>query len=90
MVQIVTPDSPIALTVLSQIQAYLSQFGLTADVARSESILLLYQYVSQRAAITAFEMDYVIGALIILVGIIPAMFLPYGKVKKAGPVVDMG
>jgi EmrB/QacA subfamily drug resistance transporter len=90
MVQTVTPDSAMALRMLSQIQVYLLQFGLNLDVARQEAVLLLYQFVNLRAAVTAFEMDYVIGAVIVLLGTIPAMLLPFGRIKKAEAVVDVG
>jgi EmrB/QacA subfamily drug resistance transporter len=84
MVQTVTPDSPLALRAISQIQAYLMQSGMSADVAYRESIVLLYQSVNLRASVTAFDTDYVIGAIVILVSIIPAFFLPTGRVKRAG------
>ncbi len=92
IVQTITPDSTIALQWLSQVQAACLQLGFTADVARQEAITVLYQYVNLRATITAFQMDYVIGAVIVLLGIIPAFFLPFGRIKKAnGPVdVSMG
>jgi MFS family permease len=90
MVQTVTPDSVIALRVLSQMQVYLMQMGLTLDAARQEAVVLLYQFVSLRAAVTAFDMNYVIGAVIVLLGVIPAMFLPFGRIKKGETVVDMG
>lgn len=90
MVQTVTPDSVMALRVLSQIQVYLMQMGLTLNLAKQEAIVLLYQFVHLRAAVTAFEMDYVIGAVIVLLGVIPAMFLPFGRIKKAEAAVDIG
>ena len=35
-------------------------------------------------------MDYVIGALVVIAGIIPAMFLPFGRIKKNnGPAMPM-
>jgi hypothetical protein len=90
MVQTVTPDSPVALRMISQIQVYLMQFGFTVDLAHSEAIILTYEEIYQRAAITAFEMNYVIGAVIVLLGVIPAMFLPFGKFKKAEAAVEIG
>jgi MFS transporter, DHA2 family, multidrug resistance protein len=90
MVQTVTPDSPMALRIISQIQVYLMQFGFNVDLAHSEAIVLTYEAIYQRAAITAFEMDYVIGAVIVLLGVIPALFLPFGKYKKAAAVVEVG
>jgi MFS family permease len=90
MVQTVTPDSPMALRIISQIQVYLMQYGFTIDLAHNEAIVLTYEAIYQRAAITAFEMNYVIGAVVVLLGVIPAMFLPFGRVKKAEAAVDMG
>ncbi len=40
--------------------------------------------VNQRALVTAFEMDYVISALVVLVGIPAAFLLPFGRVEKSG------
>jgi hypothetical protein len=51
---------------------------------------LLYQFISVRAGVTAFEMDYVIGASIVLVGVIPALFLPFGRAKKAEAAIEIG
>jgi EmrB/QacA subfamily drug resistance transporter len=82
MIQVVTPDSAVALQVLSQIQVYLLQLGLSPDVARQQALILLYQYISLQASSTAFDMNYVIGAVIVLLGIIPAMFMPLRREKK--------
>ncbi|MGD0854936.1 MAG: DHA2 family efflux MFS transporter permease subunit [Dehalococcoidia bacterium] len=90
MIQTVTPGSPVALQELSMIQTYLMQYGFTIDLAHNEAIVLLYEEIYQRAAITAFEMNYVIGAVIVLLGVIPAMFLPFGKFKKGEATVDIG
>jgi EmrB/QacA subfamily drug resistance transporter len=89
MVQTVTPDSAIALRLISQIQVYLQQFGYPLDVARNEAIVLLYEFIYQRAGVMAFEMNYVIGSIIVLLGVIPAMFLPFGRFKKQAVAVEM-
>jgi len=90
MVQTVTPDSVIALQMLSQLQVYFMQAGMTLQAAQQAAVNLLYQYVNLRASVAAFQMDYVISALVILVGIIPAMFLPFGRIKKNnGPAIPM-
>lgn len=87
MVQVITPNSTVALQWLSQVQVYCMQLGLTVDVARQEAITVLYEYVTLRASVTAFEMDYTIGAIVVLLGIIPALFLPLGRLNKVvGPV----
>jgi EmrB/QacA subfamily drug resistance transporter len=90
MVQTITPDSVIALQVLSQMQVYFMQLGMTLEAARQAAVTYLYQYVTLRASVTAFEMDYVISALVVLAGVIPAMFLPFGRIKKSGaPAMPM-
>ncbi len=60
MVQTVTPDSVVALQLLSQIQVYLMQTGLTLQTAQQAAITFLYEYLNLRASVTAFQMDYVI------------------------------
>ncbi|MBN1691774.1 MAG: DHA2 family efflux MFS transporter permease subunit [Dehalococcoidia bacterium] len=84
MVQTITPDSVIALQVLSQMQVYFMQLGMTLEAARQAAVTYLFQYINLRASVTAFQMDYVISALVVIVGIIPALFLPFGRVKKGG------
>lgn len=90
MAQTVTPDSVTALRTISQIQVYLMQSGMSVDAAHRGALLLLYQYVNLRAAVTAFDMDYVIGAVIVLLGIIPAMLLPSGRIRKSEAPLDVG
>lgn len=90
MVQTITPDSVIALQMLSQLQVYFMQAGLTLQAAQQAAVNLIYQYVNLRASITAFQMDYVIAAMVILIGILPAFLLPFGQVKKgSGPIMPM-
>jgi len=90
MVQTITPDSVIALQMLSQLQVYFMQAGMTLQVAQQAAVNLLFQYVNLRASVMAFEMDYVISALVVLAGVIPAMFLPFGRIKKNnGPAITM-
>ena len=90
MVQTITPDSVIALQMLSQLQVYFMQAGMTLQAAQQSAVNLIYQYVNLRASITAFQMDYVIAAVVILIGILPAFLLPFGSVKKGnGPVIPM-
>ena len=82
IIQTINPDSSVALHWISYAQTLLMQMGLTLQVAHDEAITFLYEYVSLRADITAFEMNYVISAVIVLLGVIPAMFLPLGRIKK--------
>jgi MFS family permease len=82
IIQTVTPDSSVAMHWLSYVQTILMQMGFNLQIAHNEAITFLYQYVSLRADITAFQMEYVISAVIVLLGVIPAMFLPLGRIKK--------
>ncbi|MCX6006582.1 MAG: DHA2 family efflux MFS transporter permease subunit, partial [Chloroflexi bacterium] len=90
MSQTLTPDSSIAMQLISSVQVMMMQAGQTLEAARQMGVYVLLQYVNLRATVTAFEMDYVISAVIIVIGIIPAMFLPFGRVKKGEAAVDMG
>ena len=83
IVQTVTPDSAFALQMLSQIQVQLMQTGMALQAAKQTAVVTLYQFVNLRASVTAYQMDFVISAIIVLVGIIPAMFLPFGRIKKS-------
>ena len=65
------------------------QNGMSANLAHQEAIVLLYQFVGLRASVTAFDRNYVIGAIVIIVSIIPALFLPSGRVKKSDGVADI-
>ena len=89
MVQTVTPDSVIALQMLSQYQVYFQSAGMTLAAAKQAATEMLYQYITQRASVMAFEKDYVISAVVVILGIIPAMFLPFGRAKKSKGPVDM-
>ena len=90
MVQTITPNSEMALSFLSKVQVALMQAGMTAQVAYQEALTILYVYISQRANILAFETDYVIGALVVLFGVILALILlPRGRVEKPAVEVDM-
>jgi len=87
--QTLTPDSALAMQMISSVQVMMMQAGQTLEAAHQGAIVFLYQYVSLRAIVTAFEMDYVISAIIVFMGIIPAMFLPFGKLNKPNGPVDM-
>jgi EmrB/QacA subfamily drug resistance transporter len=90
MVQTVTPDSSMALSFLSRVQVVLMQAGMSAQAASQEALTFLYAYVSERANILAFETDYVIGALVVLGGVILALILlPSGRVAKVAGEVDI-
>jgi len=90
MVQTITPNSPMALAFLSRVQVAMMQAGMSAQVAYQEAISILYLYVSQRANVLAYETDYVIGALVVLFGVILALiFLPRGRIAKPAGEVDL-
>lgn len=87
--QTLTPDSAVAMQIVSAVQVMMMQAGQTLEAARQMGISVLSQYVNLRATVAAFEMEYVISALVIVIGIVPAMFLPFGRMKKSDGHVDM-
>ena len=84
LVQTTTPDSPVTMQVLSSVQVMAQQAGLSLEAARQAAIAMLYQYVTLRASVTAFEEVFVLGAIVVFVGILPALFLPHGSLSKRG------
>lgn len=89
MTQTLTPDSGLTLQLVSTIQVYLQKAGMTIDAARQFTTYVLYQMTSLRAAVLAFQKDYVISAIIVLVAIIPALFLTGGAARKNGGKPDV-
>ncbi|MDD5397933.1 MAG: DHA2 family efflux MFS transporter permease subunit [Dehalococcoidia bacterium] len=89
IVQSTTPDSPMMLNLLSQIQVKLMQAGQTAEASYYSAIALLYQYFNLQSSITAFQKDFVLTAILSFIGIVPACFLPHGPVKHEGGTVMM-
>jgi EmrB/QacA subfamily drug resistance transporter len=87
--QTATPDSPFIVGIIARIQAMLMQAGQTMEAARQTAVVLLYQYFTLHATITAFQKNFVVDAVLSLVGIIPALFLPHGAVKNGGGGVMM-
>jgi EmrB/QacA subfamily drug resistance transporter len=90
LLQTVTPDSGITLRVMSAAQVYFQQAGMSLQAAQAEAVAVLYQMTALRAYILAFEKVFIIGAIILFLGVIPALFLHHnGKVKakaEAAPV----
>ncbi len=90
LTQTVTPDSGSTLGVLSTAQVTLQKAGMSLQAAHQAAIGLLYQLTVLKAAVLAFERVFLIGAIILAVGIIPALFLHHvnanGKAKKEGVV----
>lgn len=89
IVQTATLDSPQTLNIIAQVQAAMMQAGQTMEVARQAAIYTLYQYFSLQSTITAFQKDFVLDAILSLIGIVPALFLPHGPVKNGGGTVMM-
>jgi len=87
--QTLTPDSVVAMQMISSVQVMMMKAGQTLEAARAMGISVLNQYVTLRATIAAFEMEYVISAIVIIIGIVPAIFLPFGKLNKPNGLVDM-
>jgi MFS family permease len=85
IIQSLTPNSLMAMGFLSRVQALLMQSGLTSGASYNEAVIALYQYAYLRASVTAYDMNYVIGAIIVLLGVIPSLLLlPHGKIEKSG------
>lgn len=81
--QTLAPNSTQALHFISMVQVILMQAGQTLDAARQTAVYLLYSYANLRAAVSAFEMEYVIAAVIISAGVLPAfLLLPFGRVQQ--------
>jgi DHA2 family multidrug resistance protein len=90
LVQTVTPDSGTTLQVLSTTQVYLQKAGMSLQVAHQTAIALLYQMTLLRAYILAFEKVFIIGAIILFIGVIPALFLYHnGKQKKKDNIMPL-
>ena len=69
IIQSLSPNSMMATQFLSEIQVLLMQTGLTSQAAYNEAVIALYQYVTLRASVTAYDMNYVVGAIVVLLGV---------------------
>jgi EmrB/QacA subfamily drug resistance transporter len=88
--QNVTPDSGWTLQMISSAQVMLQKAGMTLQAAHQTAVLLVYQQTVLRATILAFEKVFIIGAIILFIGIIPALFLYHNaKTKKKTTAVTM-
>jgi EmrB/QacA subfamily drug resistance transporter len=85
MSQTLTPSSPETLHFISMVQVILMQAGQTLEAARQTAVYVLYLLTTARAAVAAFQADYFIAAVVISVGILPAFFLPFGRLKGTAP-----
>ncbi len=83
MVQTFGQNSVRTVQLLSVIQVALQKAGLAVDAAHELAVTYLYQWTALRAYVAAFDSAFVIGATVILAGIIPAVFLYDNGTKKA-------
>jgi MFS family permease len=87
MVQTATPDSGITLKMLSAFQVGLQQAGMTLEGARQTAIWYLYQLTFLRAYVASFDKVFFISAIVIFIGVIPALFLyNHARQKKTGRI----
>ena len=89
IVQLATPDYPGIQNLIGQIQVMLMQASQTMEIAQNAGKYLLYEYFSLHSSVTAFQKDFVLTAILCFVGIVPALFLPHGRVKNGGGSVMM-
>lgn len=81
--QTVNQHSITTIGVLSGIQRAFLHGGLTFEQARQVAVLSLYRFTQLRASVQAFEDAFILSSIVLLAGIIPALFLPSGPpVKK--------
>ncbi len=89
LAQTATPDSGSTLGILSLAQVTLQKAGMSLESAHQGAIALLYQVVALKAAVLAFDRVFLLGAIILAIGVIPALFL-HGTAKprqKDVPVI---
>jgi len=79
--QTLTPNSTETIHFISMVQVTLMQAGQTLEVARQTAVNMLYLLANLRAAVAAFQAEYIIAAIVISVGVIPALFLPFRRQK---------
>ncbi|HHE41298.1 MAG TPA: DHA2 family efflux MFS transporter permease subunit [Dehalococcoidia bacterium] len=75
LAQTATPDSGDTLKVLSTAQVALQKMGMSLQEAHQGAIALLYQLTALKAAILAFDRVFAFGAVILGIGIVPALLL---------------
>jgi EmrB/QacA subfamily drug resistance transporter len=80
--QTLTPSSSEAMHFIALVQVTLMQAGQTLQAARQIAVYSLYQLANLRAAVAAFDAQYIIATIIISIGVIPAFLLPFGRRKS--------
>jgi DHA2 family multidrug resistance protein len=85
LTQTATPDSGSTLGVLSMAQVALQKAGMSLQAAHQGAIALLYQATALKGAVLAFDKVFVIGAVILGLGVLPALLLHHGaQARKSG------
>lgn len=87
--QTLTPNSTETIHFISMVQVTLMQAGQPLEVARQTAVNMLYLLANLRAAVAAFQAEYIIAAIVISVGVIPAFFLPFGRQKDTQAATPM-
>jgi EmrB/QacA subfamily drug resistance transporter len=87
--QTLTPNSTETIHFISMVQVILMQAGQTLEVARQTAVNMLYLLANLRAAVAAFQAEYIIAAIVISVGVIPAFFLPLRRQKGTQAATPM-
>jgi len=87
LTQTATPDSGSTLGVLSMAQVALQKAGMSLQAAHQAAIAMLYQATVLKAAVLAFDRVFMYGAIILFVGVLPALLLHSGaKAEKKDDV----
>jgi len=79
--QTITPDSLVAVQVLSRLKEAAGQFGASEALTNQAAIQVLDRLVQQRATVNAFHDVFLIGAGIVLLALIPSLLLRKPKPK---------
>jgi len=75
LAQTITPDSLEAVQVLSRLEQVAGQFGASDAIASQAAVQVLVGMVHQRATVNAFHEVFLIGAIIVLLALIPSLIL---------------
>ena len=85
--QSITPDSLVAVQVLSRLKEEAGQFGASDVLASQAAVQVIEGLVQRQAAVLAFNDVFLIIAILALVALIPAAFLRKTKQQEAGQPV---
>jgi EmrB/QacA subfamily drug resistance transporter len=87
LAQTVTPDSLAVVQILSRLKQAAGQFGASGALTNQTAIGVLDGLVQSRAAVSAFNDMFLIGAILTLVVLVPGIFLSRLKRPAAQPAV---